>query len=86
MRTLELGVPITDAAVDEKVTTIFCTPLARDSRCAVCGSEGRYRATVTRPLTDLPAAGCPLVLQIARYRAQLPGADRHPNCGRPRSR
>jgi transposase len=24
MRTIELGVTITDAAVDEKVTTIFC--------------------------------------------------------------
>jgi hypothetical protein len=26
MRTIELGVTITDAAVDEKTTTIFCTP------------------------------------------------------------
>src|SRR3954466_4835614 len=30
MRTIELGVTITDAAVDEKVTTIFCAPVARD--------------------------------------------------------
>ena len=29
MRTIELGVTITDAAVDEKQTTIFCTPVAR---------------------------------------------------------
>ncbi len=28
MRTIELGVTITDAAVDEKQTTIFCTPVA----------------------------------------------------------
>ena len=27
MRTIELGVTITDAAVDEKVTTIFCAPV-----------------------------------------------------------
>ena len=29
MRTIELGVTITDAAVDEKTTTIFCTPVTR---------------------------------------------------------
>jgi transposase len=70
MRTIELGVTITDAAVDEKVTTIFCAALARDPRCPDCGREGRYRDTVTRPLTDLPVGGYPLVLQIAvpRYR------------------
>ena len=70
MRTIELGVTITDAAVDEKETTIFCTPVARDPRCPDCGREGRYRDTVTRPLTDLPVAGYPLVLRVAvpRYR------------------
>jgi transposase len=70
MRTIELGVTITDAAVDEKQTTIFCTPVARDPRCPGCGRRGRYRDTVTRPLTDLPVAGYPLVLRVAvpRYR------------------
>jgi transposase len=70
MRTIELGVTITDAAVDEKQTTIFCTPVARDRRCPGCGRDGKYRDTVTRPLTDLPVAGYPLVLQVAvpRYR------------------
>ncbi len=29
MRTIEPGVTIADAAVDEKTTTIFCTPVAR---------------------------------------------------------
>jgi zinc-finger of transposase IS204/IS1001/IS1096/IS1165 len=70
MRTIELGVTITDAAVDEKQTTMFCTPVARDPRCPDCGRQGRYRDTVTRPLTDLPVAGYPLVLRVAvpRYR------------------
>jgi transposase len=70
MRTIELGVTITDAAVDEKTTTIFCAPVARDPRCPGCGREGRYRDTVIRPLTDLPVAGYPLVLHVAvpRYR------------------
>ena len=70
MRTIELRVSITDAAVDEKVTTIFCTPVTRDPRCPDCGRQGHYRDAVTRPLTDLPVAGYPLVLRVAvpRYR------------------
>ena len=78
MRTIELGVTITDAAVDEKVTTIFCAPLVRDPRCPDCGRQGRYRDTVVRPLADLPVAGYPLVLRVAipRYRCVTP------NCGR----
>jgi transposase len=78
MRTIELGVTITDAAVDEKTTTIFCSPVARDSRCPDCGRDGRYRDTVTRPLTDLPVAGYRLVRQVAvpRYRCLTP------ECGR----
>jgi transposase len=78
MRTIELGVTITDAAIDEKQTTIFCTPVARDSRCPDCGREGRYRDTVTRPLTDLPVAGYPLVLQVVIPRYRCTTAE----CGR----
>jgi hypothetical protein len=45
-------------------------PVVRDPRCPDCGRDGKYRDTVTRPLTDLPVAGSPLVLQVAipRYR------------------
>jgi hypothetical protein len=57
MRTIELGVTITDAAVDERQTTIFCKPVVQDPRCPDCRRDGRYRDTVTRPLTDLPVAG-----------------------------
>ncbi len=78
MRTIELGVTITDAAVDEKATTIFCAPVARDRRCPDCGQDGRYRDTVTRPLTDLPVAGYPLVLQVAVPRYCCTTAE----CGR----
>jgi hypothetical protein len=59
MRTIKLGVTITDAAVDETTTPIFCAPVTRDPRCPGCGRDGRYRDTVTRPLTDLPVAGYP---------------------------
>ena len=78
MRTVELGVTITDAAVGDKQTTIFCTPVARDPRCPGCGRDGRYRDTVVRPLSDLSVAGCPLVLQVAvpRYRCTSVGCGR----------
>jgi transposase len=78
MRTIELGVTITDAAIDNNATTVFCAPVARDPRCPDCGRDGRYRDTITRPLTDLPVAGYPLVLRVAvpRYRCLTP------ECGR----
>ena len=83
MRTIELGVTITDAAVDEKTTTIFCAPVAPDPRCPDCGHDGRYRDTVTRPLTDLPVAGYPLVLQVAvpRYRCMTAQCGRAVSSG-----
>jgi transposase len=78
MRTIELGVTITDAAVDETVTTIFCAPVMRDPPCPDGGREGRYRDTVTRPLTDLPVAGYPLILRVAVPRYRCTTAE----CGR----
>ena len=83
MRTIELGVTISDAAVDDETTTIFCAPVTRDPRCPDCGRDGRYRDTVTRPLTDdLPVAGYPLVLQVAvpRYRCLTPECGRAVFC------
>jgi transposase len=50
VRTVELGVTITDAAVDGEVTVVFCN-LLDDSvgrRCPGCGGEGVYRDTVIR--------------------------------------
>ncbi|MCG7584012.1 ISL3 family transposase, partial [Mycolicibacterium sp. OfavD-34-C] len=47
-------------------------------RCPDCGLDGRYRDTVVRPLTDLPVAGYPLVLQVAVPRYRCTTAD----CGR----
>ncbi len=40
-----------------------------------CGREGSYRDTITRPLTDLPVAGYPLVPRSRRSPAT--GAQRH---------
>ncbi|WP_318263159.1 transposase family protein [Mycolicibacterium goodii] len=78
MRTIEVGVTITDAAVDDERTTIFCTPVSGDPRCPDCGHDGTYRDTVVRPLTDLPVAGYPLMLRVAVPRYRCTTAE----CGR----
>ena len=36
-RTVELGVTITDAAVADEFTHLFCSPVRLDPTCAECG-------------------------------------------------
>jgi transposase len=71
VRTVELGVTITDAAVDGDVTVVFCDLLtASGQSCPGCGGEGLYRDTVIRRVTDVPVVGHPLRLRVRvpRYR------------------
>lgn len=71
VRTVELGVTITDAAVDGDATVVFCNLLDDGQhRCPGCGSEGIYRDTVIRKVTDVPVVGHPLRLRVRvpRYR------------------
>jgi transposase len=79
MRTIELGVTITDAALDDEVTVVFCDLLVDGpDRCPQCGSIGRYRDTIVRTVTDLPMAGHPLQLrmQVPRYRCENASCER----------
>ena len=79
MRTVELGVTITDAAVDGDVTVVFCDLLDDGWRqCPGCGGEGVYRDTVIRRVTDVPVVGHPLRLRVRvpRYRCTTTGCDR----------
>jgi transposase len=79
VRTVELGVTITDAALDGDVTVVFCTLLDDGQRgCPGCGVEGRYRDTVIRTVTDVPVVGHPLRLrvQVPRYRCVNTGCER----------
>ena len=63
VRTVELGVTITDAAVDGDATVVFCDLLDDGRRhCPGCGVEGIYRDTVIRRVTDVPVVGHPLRL------------------------
>jgi transposase len=79
MRTVELGVRITDAAVDGDATVVFCELLDDGRRhCPRCGNEGIYRDTVIRRVTDVPVVGHPLRLQVRvpRYRCVNDYCDR----------
>jgi len=79
VRTVELGVTITDAAVDGDVTVVFCTLLDDGLRdCPGCGAQGVYRDTVIRTVTDVPVVGHPLRLRVRvpRYRCVTAGCAR----------
>jgi transposase len=79
VRTVELGVTITDAALDGETTIVWCDLVARDpGRCPGCGTAGTYRDSVERRLTDLPVAGHPLQLRVRvpRYCCPQPACER----------
>lgn len=79
IRTVELGVTITDAALDGEATVVFCT-LIDDGQhsCPDCGDEGRYRDTAIRRVTDVPVVGHPLRLhvRVPRYRCLNTSCER----------
>jgi hypothetical protein len=79
VRTVELGVTITDAALDGDATVVFCELLDRGRQlCPGCGRVGAYRATVERRVTDVPVAGHPrqLRVRIRRYRCTADTCER----------
>ena len=79
VRTVELGVTITDAAVDGDVTVVFCDLLDDGQRrCPGCGTDGIYRDTVIRNVTDVPVVGHPLRLRVRvpRYRCVNTACER----------
>ncbi len=67
MRTIELGVTITGAAIADELTWIDCRPVEHDPICPRCGQAGQLRDHVERVLTDLPVVGHP-----TRLRMRLP--------------
>ena len=78
-RTVELGVTITNAAVDrEDRTHLWCQVLGPDSRCPGCGVTGQLRDHADRVLTDVPLAGYPVLLHVAvpRFTCHTSSCDR----------
>jgi transposase len=79
VRTVELGVRITDAALDGQTTVLWCELVAgAAARCPDCGHAGVYRDAVERRLTDLPLAGHPtqLRVRVPRFRCTRGGCKR----------
>jgi transposase len=79
IRTVELGVRITDAAVAGRTTVLWCDLLTDGpGRCPGCGLVGVYRDLVERRVSDVPVVGHPLVMrvQLPRYRCVHDGCDR----------
>ncbi|MDD7942828.1 ISL3 family transposase [Actinomycetospora lutea] len=79
VRTVELGVRITDAALDGQTTVLWCElVVGAAARCPDCGHAGVYRDAVERRLTDLPLAGHPtqLRVRVPRYRCARSGCER----------
>ena len=60
IRTVELGVTITDAAIDGPATVVFCQLLTEGpGACPACRQPGVYRDTTIRTVTDVPVVGHP---------------------------
>jgi transposase len=79
IRTVELGVRITDAALAGRTTVVFADLLVDGpGHCPGCGLVGVYRDTVERRVTDVPVVGHPLVLRVRlpRYRCLHDGCVR----------
>lgn len=64
IRTVELGLTITDAAIADTHTWIYCAPVQPDAHCPSCGMDGRLRDHTIRELVDLPVVGHPTRLRV----------------------
>lgn len=83
VRTVELGVTITNAALDRDTTVVFCNLITSGpSRCPGCDTVGIYRDTVERRVTDVPVAGHPMLLRVRvpRYRCINTACEREVFC------
>jgi transposase len=70
-RTLELGLSITGARVDEHDRTVIeARPTDTEGFCPACGAQGVLRDHVVRELVDVPVAGHPtrLRVRVGRFR------------------
>jgi transposase len=79
IRTVELGVRITDAALAGETTVLWCELLTDGpGRCPGCGMVGIYRDSVERRVSDVPVVGHPLELRVRlpRYRCVHDGCAR----------
>ena len=79
IRTVELGVRITDAALNGETTVLWCELLTDGPDvCPGCGLVGVYRDSTERRVSDVPVVGHPLELRVRvpRYRCVHDGCVR----------
>lgn len=79
VRTVELGVRITDAALHGETTVLWCDLLTDGpGACPGCGLVGVYRDSVERRVSDVPVVGHPMQLRVRvpRYRCVHDGCAR----------
>jgi hypothetical protein len=79
LRTVELGVRITDAAVAGETTVVFCDLITTGaSPCRGCGIAGVYPDSVERRVTNVRVVGHRLGLRVKvpRYRCCHDGCER----------
>jgi transposase len=83
VRTVELGVTITNAALNGDTTVVFCDLITTGpGHCPGCEAVGTYRDTVVRRVTDVPVAGHPMLLRVKvpRYRCTNTACEREVFC------
>jgi hypothetical protein len=83
VRTVELGVTITNAALERDTTVVFCNLITTGpGRCPGCDTVGTYRDTVERRVSDMPVAGHPMQLRVRvpRYRCTDSTCEREVFC------
>jgi transposase len=79
IRTVELGVRITDAAVAGETTVVFADlVVGKSGSCPGCGVAGVFRDHAERRVSDVPVVGHPLELRVRvpRYRCVHDGCAR----------
>jgi transposase len=79
IRTVELGVRITDAAQAGEKLVVFAELIVDGpGRCPGCGVAGVYRDSTERTVSDVPVVGQPLELRVRVPRYEC----RHDGCAR----
>lgn len=76
-RTVELGLTITGASINEQVTRIQAQPVHDDPHCPNCRQSGMLRDHTFRTITDSPIVGYPtrLIIKVPRYKCLNKNCD-----------